>query len=67
MFQGKWYVYDKLNFDDKLGFLKGPHQPKDIVLSDRVIKFKLFDLSVDSKVLWAETPRINQYAVKSNG
>jgi hypothetical protein len=28
-------------------------------------KFKLFDLSVDSKSLWAETPRINPYAVKS--
>jgi hypothetical protein len=44
LYQGKWHIYDKLKFDDKLGFLTGPHQPKDIVLSDRTIKFKLFDL-----------------------
>jgi hypothetical protein len=44
MYQGRMHIYDKLSFDDKLGFLKGPHQQKDIVLSDRIIKFKLFDL-----------------------
>lgn len=44
MYQGKWHVYDRLNFDDKLAFLKGPHQQKDIALSDRSIKFKLFDI-----------------------
>jgi hypothetical protein len=43
-YNGKWSVYDRMNFDDKLGFLKGGHTEKDIVLDDRTIKFKLFDL-----------------------
>ena len=41
----KWYIYDKLNFKDKLDFLQGFHQPKDIILHDRNIKFKLFDIN----------------------
>jgi hypothetical protein len=44
LLDGKWHIYDRLSFEDKLAFLKGSHQPKDIVLSDRTIKFKLFNL-----------------------
>ncbi len=44
LYQGKMHIYDRLNFDDKLAFLKGPRQQQDIVLSDRTIKFKLFEL-----------------------
>ncbi len=42
----KFSVYDKLKFEDKLKFLKGPHSTnkKDIILDDKIIKFKLFDL-----------------------
>jgi len=40
----EWKLYDKLEYDDKLKFLKGQHHEGDIRLKDRDIKFKLFDL-----------------------
>lgn len=40
----KWSLYDKLKFEDKVKFLKGSHTENDIVLSDRIIKIKIFDL-----------------------
>lgn len=44
LYQEKWHLYDKLNFEDKILFLKGRREQKDIVLNNRDIKFKLFDL-----------------------
>jgi glutaredoxin len=44
LYLDKWILYDKLDFVDKVKFLKGNHQKGDIVLNDRDIKFKLFDL-----------------------
>ncbi len=44
LFQEKWHIYDKLDFKDKVSFLKGSHQQNDIKLDNKNIKFTLFDL-----------------------
>jgi glutaredoxin len=45
LYKNTWHVYERMNFENKLSFLKGNHEQKDIILSDKIIKFKLFDLN----------------------